>query len=85
MSNLEPSDIIFLRAKLLDVSLEFEDRVRHRAPPEIVLPEVIGGLLSLAAFLAVNNTNLRQSDFIDAARKAYVGWIQKFEEETSLR
>ena len=85
MANLEPADIIFLRAKLLDVSLEFENRVRHRAPPEIVLPEVIGGLLSLAAFLAVNNTNLKESDFMDAAEKAFKGWTQKFEEETNLQ
>jgi hypothetical protein len=52
-------------------------------PPEEVLPEFIAALLSLAAFIAHNNANLKPLDFMHVAvQTAIKEWEKKLANDT---
>ena len=70
------SDLDVLKHELMAVATNFEKRTKSRLPPEIIISEMIGTLLSLAAFLAVNNTCISYTAFMTAAEKCYRGWSE---------
>jgi hypothetical protein len=60
------------RARIGTAMLSVQRDYMATHPPEEVLPEFIGALLSLAAFIARNNANLKSLDFVHVAVQAAI-------------
>lgn len=67
---MKPADVKQLRRMIgystLDVQRVFEDRYG----PEIVVPEIMAALLSLAGYIARNNIGITMHDFMEVAKAA---------------
>jgi hypothetical protein len=55
------------RKEIGEAMLAAQDRWCHDRTPEEVVPEMIAALLSLAHYIARNNTGMSSIDFIEAA------------------